>query len=264
MKRKSEDSPDRSIFLPSEEEEQRIRRERELLDREMRSKIDSKEKDLESTRDRRAREEEKLAQMKAAYLEQVAQVEAEAREKIVAGEKMNKEALNAGRISFAEYVRIGVTPRALPKMVKTAALEQLSGLVAKIREKADEIIDIEIKERTLELDIIFLKCFPGQNEIARLKARVNVLEAGVSEILGLQPAAFGKREQLEAIRNERLRTYQWGNLDEAGVMALLLDPKLPAKYLDSLGKIIVQIAGTGELYQISWASKWDDVSLVRE
>ena len=257
MKRKSEDSPDRSIFLPSEEEEQRIRRERELLDREMRSKIDSKEKDLESTRDRRAREEEKLAQMKAAYLEQVVQVEADAREKIVAREKMNKEALNAGRISFAEYVRIGVTPRALPKMVKTAALEQLSGLVAKIREKADEIID-------LELDIIFLKCFPGQNEIARLKARVKVLEAGVSEILVLQPAAFGKREQLEAIRNERLCTYQWGNLDESGVMALLLDPKLPAKYLDSLGKIIIQIAGTGELYQISWASKWDDVSLILE
>jgi len=238
--------------------------ENELLDRETKAKIIAKEKEIESLRAARIKKEGDLVRVKADYLDQLQKIEDVKREKIARGMAKHKDDLDAGRISLEDYLRDAITPKELDRRAKAAAFEKLSGILATIRKRAARIVALEIEELTLTQDIFFLKVFPAQNEIAQLKARIKALEAGISEVLGEQPAACSRLDHLKTIRDGRLSCHAWPSLDETGVKALLFDPMLPSEYIEKLEEIIPKISGSGKTYQISWADKWKDVSFREE
>jgi len=254
-----------SILERFEAEEAKIRRESGELDREMRAKIRGKEKEFEAARVARVNGEADLAQAKAGYFDKLAQAESEeeARERAEAAGRTQKD-LYAGRISSQFYSEKGVSDNVIIKNARASANRRLLGLVSKIRERASKIGDLEIEERTLEMDILFLKCFPAQNEIARSKALVKKLEAGIGEALCGQPAAHARLEHLKTIKGGRMTDNHLYNLDESGVKALLFDPILPSKYIENLEEFILKISGRGKIYQIWWADRFKDLSFMEE
>jgi hypothetical protein len=254
-----------SILERFEAEEKKIRRESGDIDREMKAKIKGKEKELDAARADRVKEEADLARMKAGYFEQLSRAEAEeeTREKAEAAGR-TEEDYRAGRIDLNSYLQKGVPPDRIAQKARAEAPLRLSGLVAEIRDKASKIIDLEIEERTIELDIFFLTCFPAQNEITRLKAMIKELEAGFLEVLHEQPTVHSRLDHLKTIKSGRMTGHHWYDLDEAGVKDLLFDPMLPSRCVEKLNEIILEISGTGKRYQISWAANQKGVSFMQE
>jgi hypothetical protein len=263
MKRNGEAGSDRSVFFQSEEEAKRVWKEKGSLNREMKAKIIAKEKEIESIMAARVKEESTLTKAKAIYLDQFPKVEARKREKIAASNTAEDD-YKARRISLNQYIRDAIKPEKLNKMAKEAAFKKLSGLLTAIRKRAARIIELEIEELMHKQDIFFLKVFPAQNEIAQLRGRIKALEAGISEVLSEQPATCRRLDHLKTIKEGRQTWAQWSGLDESGVKALLFDPMLPSEYIEKLEEIILKISGSGKTYQITWADKWKDFSLMEE
>jgi predicted nucleic acid-binding Zn-ribbon protein len=241
------------------EREKEIKAECEKLDKEMDKKRREQEHVQADAQAKLEKARAALAVMKADYHALMAELEAKAKADLevtaITGEKVKE-----GAATLRQFFEEGLSGNALEQKARAEARAKLAQAVELIRAKAAEIFQLELTESQARKETIFAATFPGQTQVKKLKAEIEMLERGIGEVFTGYFVADTDVERAKAdIRlcsGRSIDSVTWDSLTYNELCELRLDPRITNverfKALDGLEGIIAS-AKPGERYYLVMA-----------
>ncbi len=239
MKLKSE-KPGLTVFERFQEENERILKEAAEIDRAMKAKQSDYEKKLEEASARLNKATSIRDQMRADF----EQIEAERQG---TGDLANKRKdILAGSVSLGDYCQAaGETATGA-----RANTTRLNDLLAVVRAKDLEILQIEVEVAECEREILFLQSYAAAALLERLRGNVKELEAQLTP--GMLSGNFTKLDQKKqalALANGRsLSGEAWHDLKIEAVKRLRFQAKIPDAELSALNRIISEMEQAARIH----------------
>lgn len=248
-----------SILERFREREEEIKREAAELDKEMSKKRADRERAQRAALDKLEATRAALERMKSDYKAIEAEIEKKARVEIEASE-VTEAKVKSGEASIREFFKSGLDGDAITARARKEAETKLAESMTLIRGKALEIFNLELEEAQARREIVFCATYPGQSQIARLKAEVQALEQGVAAVLcGYSQAVAdvdrAKRDVL-LCSDGSPSGISFDSLTFEELKDLRFDPRFTERFRDQLEKCI-SAATAGHRYMlILRPSKW--------
>lgn len=232
---------EQSILEKFREREEEIKRDAAELDREMSKKRSDRERAQRAALDKLEAQRAALSRMKADYKAIEAEIEKKARVEIESSE-VTGEKVKSGGASIREFFNSGLNADAITARAHKEAEAKLAEPMKLIRDKALEIFNLELEEAQARREIVFCATYPGQSQVARLKAEIQMLEKGIASVLGdySQAAADVDRAKRDVLlcSNGSPSGVSFDSLTFEELKDLRFDPRFTERFRDQLENCI--------------------------
>jgi predicted nucleic acid-binding Zn-ribbon protein len=198
-----------------------------------------------------------LATMKADYHALKSELEGKAKAELEATE-ITEQKVKEGKATVRELWASGLSNNALEQKARNEVQEKLTAVVKIIRAKGAEIFDLNVMEAQARKECIFATTFPGQTQVKKLEAELEVLRRGIGEVFGGYYLADVDIERAKAdarlCSGRSIDSVTWDDIGYDELCDLRLDPRITNtehfKALDGLEEIITA-AKPGKRYSLT-------------